>query len=814
MLETFWKSLMRTRPNGWQRTRGPISAQAELELLYQSAPVGICVVDSDLAVLRFNKRFTEVFELGSDDAVRRHSLRELLPDLIEQLVPCFTQAFQSAKPVQDIEVFGKTSAGATPRYWMINFNPLIDKRGQVWAVSSSVQDITSRKEHELELARANQRVNEVLESISDGFVLFDGQWRFRYVNRRAAQMLHRTVEEMLGKSACEIFPSARDSAFEVNFTAAMKSGKALAFEAYYERLNASYKCQCYPQDDGLSVFFEDTTQNQKTIRRLRESESISRRLAAVVEQCNDFVGMCNKDGGPIYINRAGRDLLGLEPDEDITGRHFLSFFAPEDHVAMTSIGIPALKRDGRWKGEVSFRHVKTGEKIPSHWNVFVIEDPDGELPEVWGTVSPDLSEHKRLERALRESEQRAMQANVAKSEFLANMSHEIRTPMAAIIGYADILLGHLKDADDRTNIQVIKKNGEHLLEIINDILDLSRIEAGKLEVELLPFDLPQFIADIESLMHVRAVNKRLDLRITCQEKLPRQITSDATRLRQILINLIGNSIKFTERGEVVLSMNYVAASPPMIEFRVSDTGIGMSPEQQLRLFQPFSQGDNSVTRAFGGSGLGLAISKRLVEMLQGTIGLESELGKGSCFTLTLPIGDSDAIELVDIDSLRPSEPIWSAKKPRQLQCTALVVDDRRDVRYISQHFLEAAGAQVATAEDGAFAVAEVLRAMAEGKPYDIIVLDMQMPNVDGYQAAGELRAAGVKQPIIALTADAMKGDRERCLRAGCDDYVTKPIQHEAFVEMVAKYTQDITLDELQARRKLKNSIAHEEREHQ
>lgn len=802
MLEQIWRSLWRNHSNGRHVFAGRAHAQeqAELELLYRTAPIGMCLVDAELNILRLNERFAEFLGVPGKD-VRGRSLREHTPKLMDQVEPYCRQVFRTGMPLLDCEVTESLRDAELSRCWIMNFTPLSDSQGQVWAVSATVQDVTARKKHEQELARANQRVSDVLESISDGFVLFDDEWRFRYVNRNAALMLHTTVEKMLGELAIEFFPDGLGSIFAEKFEIAKRQKTPSAFEAYYQNLNASYKCHCYPQDDGLSVFFVDTTQNQKTIERLRKSESESRRLAAIVEQCNDFVGMCTKDGQPLYINRAGRELLGLEPDEDITGSHFLSYFSPADHVAMTSIGIPALEREGRWKGAISFRNVRTGEEIPSHWNVFVIEDPDGELPEVWGTVSPDLSEHKRLEQALRDSEQLALQANVAKSEFLANMSHEIRTPMAAILGYADILLGHLKDPDNQTSIQVIKRNGEHLLDIINDILDLSRIEAGKLEVELLPCELPQFIADIESLMHVRAANKHLDLNIAFDGRIPRDIVTDSTRLRQILINLIGNSIKFTDRGEVQLLTRYIDSVQPAIQFQVKDSGIGMSPEQQSKLYQPFTQGDSSVTRAFGGSGLGLAISKRLVEMLQGTIILDSTLGVGSCFTVTLPIARIAGLELVDPRESLPIRESVSLSKPRRLRCRALVVDDRRDVRYISQHFLEAAGARVSTAEDGELAVAEVHRAIDTGEAYDIIVLDMQMPNVDGYQAATALRACGIEQPIIALTADVMKGDRERCLKSGCDDYITKPIQHEAFVEMVAKYTQDVTIEDLRRRRR-------------
>ncbi len=424
--------------------------------------------------------------------------------------------------------------------------------------------------------------------------------------------------------------------------------------------------------------------------------------------------------------------------------------------------------------------------------------------DVWAVSSivQDITERKSMEQTIRDSEVYARQANLAKSQFLANMSHEIRTPMAAILGYADVLMGHLKDPDNRNCVLVMKRNGEHLLEIINDILDLSRIEAGKLEVDLASCDLTQLIGDLQSLMQVRADEKELQLHVRSIGLVPKTITIDATRIRQVLINLVGNAIKFTDQGEVSLIVRLISEpAVPFIEFEVRDTGIGISSEQQANLFQPFSQGDTSVTRAYGGSGLGLAISQRFVEMHGGKITIKSGLGVGSSFFVWIPIGSLHDEPLIDLDLNRQQDHETSSEMRRRLNCRVLVVDDRRDVRYISQHFLEAAGAKVTTAEDGQQGIAAVHEAIAGGSPFDVIVMDMQMPNVDGRQATAMLRSAGIHKPIIALTADAMKGDRESCLRAGCDDYISKPIDHVKFVDMIAKYSQDFTTLQLQERRR-------------
>ncbi len=417
------------------------------------------------------------------------------------------------------------------------------------------------------------------------------------------------------------------------------------------------------------------------------------------------------------------------------------------------------------------------------------------------SIVQDITDRKLQEKRLQESERNALAASKSKSEFLANMSHEIRTPMAAILGYADVLLGYLKDPDNRNCVLVIKKNGKYLLELINDILDLSRIEANKLDLQIEKTNLLRLVADIRSLMHVRASEKNLLLVASFDSAVPEVIETDPTRLRQVLINLLGNAVKFSETGSVVLSVRLIMQPQVAIEFAVSDDGIGISKEQLSRLFKPFSQADTSVTRQYGGSGLGLAISQRLVEMLGGELLAESELGKGSTFRVILPIAISQDQRMIQpvLDEQSPENDDVRIH-PRQLSCRVLVVDDRRDVRYISQHFLEAAGARVSTAEDGQEGIDVAIAARDTGEPFDVVVMDMQMPNLDGLQATATLRSHGIEWPVIALTADAMKGDRDRCLNGGCDDYLSKPIDQAELIEMIGHYSQDITIDELRKRR--------------
>lgn len=392
----------------------------------------------------------------------------------------------------------------------------------------------------------------------------------------------------------------------------------------------------------------------------------------------------------------------------------------------------------------------------------------------------------------------AESANAAKSEFLANMSHEIRTPMTAIQGYLDLLEEDCPKQCEYGNgkrwkhLAIVRRNSEHLLNLINDILDLSKVESGNLEVERIWCSPCEILSEVISLMRVRADEKELSLEAKCEGPIPERIRSDPARLRQILINLAGNAIKFTETGSVRLVARLLNAQTanPRMEFEVVDSGVGMGEEHRSRLFIPFSQVDASTTRKHGGTGLGLAISKRLAEKLGGDIRVASTLGEGSCFTVTIETGTLENVKLIDTpgDTQFQARPEQStiARSPG-LDCRVLLAEDGLDNQRLIALLLKKAGAQVVVADNGQVAHDLALAAQTEGKPFQVILMDMQMPVLDGYGATSKLRQAGYAGPILALTAHAMSTDRAKCLRAGCDAYLTKPIDREKLIAEVARH---------------------------
>jgi signal transduction histidine kinase/CheY-like chemotaxis protein/HPt (histidine-containing phosphotransfer) domain-containing protein len=398
-----------------------------------------------------------------------------------------------------------------------------------------------------------------------------------------------------------------------------------------------------------------------------------------------------------------------------------------------------------------------------------------------------LSEEiEEAQRRLVEARASAEAATVAKSRFLAQMSHEIRTPLTALLGFTDLLAAaELSDSDRLNYAMIVRRNGEHLLSVINDILDLSKIEAQKLQVERIECSPAALLADLDSLMRARATERGLSFEIRLETPIPALFRTDPTRLRQVLLNVIGNAIKFTESGGVRVLVGFDAEAE-RLRFAVADTGIGLTPEQLSRLFQPFEQADLSMTRRFGGSGLGLAISRYLVTALGGEIEAASAPGIGSRFTVSVPATAEPGGMLSGLGEAQRA--VVAVPAPAHaLAGTLLLAEDGSDNQILITTMLRSFGLTVAVAENGAVAVDRALGSWRAGSPYDLLFMDMQMPVLDGYEATARLRAAGYPRPIVALTAHAMDGELERCLAAGCDAFVRKPIERPRLIEVLSRY---------------------------
>ena len=376
-------------------------------------------------------------------------------------------------------------------------------------------------------------------------------------------------------------------------------------------------------------------------------------------------------------------------------------------------------------------------------------------------------------------------ANRAKSQFLANMSHEIRTPMNGIMGFGDILAEEKLTDEQKGYVGTIRECSHNLLSLIDDILDFSKIEAGQLDTEIIDCSLAEQLNSIGSLMRPMATEKGLEFEIIESPGLPANIKTDPTRLRQCLINLINNAIKFTERGHVHVNISLEDKdSQPFIRFDIEDTGIGVSEDKQATIFESFSQADESHTRKYGGTGLGLAITKQLAELLGGEITLSSDEGKGSTFSFTIPAG-VDVTEQPFLDRYNiasHTNPDLAKEEQPEFSGSILVAEDSPTNQALIKVLLKRLGLQVTIAEDGNQALQKVLT-----QQFDMIFMDMMMPNMNGYEATREIRKQGITTPIVALTANAMKGDDKKCLEAGCDKYLAKPIDHSELLKTIGEY---------------------------
>jgi len=504
-------------------------------------------------------------------------------------------------------------------------------------------------------------------------------------------------------------------------------------------------------------------------------------LTAILEAAPDFVGSFAPTGQLSSANAALRQLLGAG-EVDLEGVGLGNLLESQGLDFVCEWAIPCARRLGTWSGDLTFVGA-SGLRVPVSVVFVAHGGPDADGP--ISLIARDLSERLRAEEELR-SRLAAEAASRAKSDFLAVMSHEIRTPLAAVIGMTDLLHTTALSSEQREYVEAIRTSGDHLLSLVSDILDLSKIEAGQVELDTVGFDLRAVVEEVGAILAESAQARRVQLTCQVDSAIPGRLRGDPARLRQVLVNLVGNAVKFTEDGDVLVAVRPAAAPAGGhvdLQFEVSDTGIGIAPDAMARLFSPFSQGDGSMSRRYGGSGLGLVISRQLVSRMGGDIGVESREGVGSTFWFTVRLAIDETREATGVANA-PAADVDAGEPVADDSPVVLLVEDNPINQKIAAVMLRRLGVEVDVVADGQEAVAAVRR-----REYRMVFMDCQLPGMDGVTATETIRAGeGVRRvPIVAVTANGTAYDRDRCLAAGMDGYLVKPVRPESLAAALARW---------------------------
>jgi PAS domain S-box-containing protein len=748
------------------------------------------VLDAHLRVKSASKSFYTAFQVGPAQTVGQDLIDLVngqwnIPALLTLLneLPKGDGEFDDFEMKSDFLALGR-------RTMLLGARRISCDDAQGGTILFSIRDTTEQKRVEAEVGELLAR-SRALTSISKAVVVADEESRITFMNPAAEKLTGCAHNDALQKHLTDILNLVNEDSSqtaESPLARVIREG-ALGSPTDHTILiardgsewpidgNASPILDAAGRLTGVVLVFHDITERRKAEQELEISEIRYRRL---FESAHDGILILDAVTTKVLdVNPFMAELLGY-PREYFLGKELWEIGVFKD-AEMSKRAMATLQRLGRIRYEDLPLQHKDGRHIPVEFVSNVYQE--GGQNVIQCNIR-DITERKRLAHDLTKAMRDAETANRSKSEFLANMSHEIRTPMGAILGFAEMLL--IKSPEECAEIgcvQIIQRNSVHLLELINEILDLSKVEAGQMKVERVSCDLPELLSEVISLMRPRAAEKGLGFEVTFQGPIPHIIQSDPLRLRQILVNLLGNAVKFTESGKIDLRITDEGAGGPNILLRVDviDSGIGMTTEQLGRLFRPFTQGDASITRKFGGTGLGLTISRQLAKLLSGDVTATSQPNIGSTFTLKVDGGPSADVELLQglTEATLPATANQTVHTDIHLRGCILLVEDGADNQRLLRMQLSDAGATVTSALNGQIAVD-----LATTQTFDLILMDMQMPVMDGYAATIELRRRGLAIPIIALTAHAMAEDRDKCLASGCSGYLSKPVEEDRLLKTV------------------------------
>ncbi len=641
--------------------------------------------------------------------------------------------------------------------------------------------------------RSELQTRLFVEHAPAAVAMFDPEMRYLVVTRRWLRDYGLEGRDIIGRSHYEVFPEIPGSWKEIHrrcLAGATEVNEQDPFDrADGRRQWLSWRVQPWHEEDGriggIVMFTADITEQVQVSERLRESEA---RLNGIFSSMAEGLVVQDTTGAIIVANAAACRILGLTEEQalgrDCSDPRWQATQPDGSPLPPAEQPFAATLRTGEARHGVELGIARPdGTRCLISVNSEPVRDAAGRLIMVVSSFA-DVTERHQLMASLAAARDLALEASRLKSQFLANMSHEIRTPMNGIIGMTGLLLDTRLDDEQRQMAGVVQHSAQSLMTIIDDILDFSKIEAGRLHIDAMEFDLGPLVRDALALLEARIQAKQLTLECELGTVEGARLRGDAGRIRQVLLNLLGNAVKFTERGGVRVAVRVMADTPKRLDFRVEvhDTGIGINPEAAPRLFQPFTQADGTTTRRFGGTGLGLAISRQLIELMGGEIGYESAPVQGSLFWFRLSLARvSPAPAAPCVAETAPSAALTPGAGLR-----VLLAEDNATNQTVACKMLERLGHQVDVAADG-----EVALARLKEKRFDVVLMDCQMPVLDGYETVQRIRAGAVpgldpRIPVIALTAYAMPEDRQKCRRAGMDDYLAKPLRPNELAEALAR----------------------------
>lgn len=655
--------------------------------------------------------------------------------------------------------------------------------------------VEARKEETISALRASEETLRLfIDSVRDyAIVMLDSSGHVMTWNTGAERITGYKADEIVGKDFSVFYPQdeVAKSKPRQELETARAAGK-FEEEGWRVRKDGSLFwgstviTAIHDKDGrfhGFGKVTRDLTSKKKDEEAIKESEQ---RKSAILEGSLDCIISMNQNGQIIEFNRAAEQTFGWKR-EDVLGKEMAEIIIPPRLRERHRQGLALYLTSGH--GPVLGKRIEMpamrsdGTEFPVELSIVVVESNSRH---VFTGFIRDITERKRAAEDLLAAKNTAESANLAKSAFLANMSHEIRTPLGAVIGFSELLADPAGGPSERVNfIAAIKRNGELLSNIISDILDLSKVEAGKMEVHVVEAALTEILTDTKTLLDLQAKEKGVSLNIKVQNSVPQIVRTDPMRLRQILINVIGNAIKFTQKGSVDVMIKLVPSTNGGLDlaFVVSDTGKGIKNEDVAKLFSPFSQADVSTKRQYGGTGLGLVLSRRLANILGGDIVLTStEEGKGSTFTITVDPGPLRETHLEEF-SAEKYVPIGNGGI-RLDGIKVLLAEDTHDNQVLVSRLLKIAGATVVVASNGKEAVEK-----AKHEHFDVLLMDLQMPVMDGFEATAELRREGYDGKIVALTAHALNDEKQKCLASGFDDHLSKPINRNLLLKSVAQISK-------------------------